>query len=79
MCAFMVVDSLGRCSVYLDRSRAEQQAVAQHGTMVALVAARAVVALQERAREARGILPNAGETMPADALARLQVLLGEGA
>jgi hypothetical protein len=35
--AWLVVDSRGRRSVYLDRSRAESQAVAQHGVLVELV------------------------------------------
>lgn len=77
--AFLISDSRGRRSVCLDQSRAEEQAAAQHGTLVPLVPVHVLTDLQERAREARGILPAAGEAMPADVLARLQVLLGEGA
>lgn len=77
--AFLVADPNGRRSIYLDEARAEAQASAQHGVLVDLVPGHVLVDLQERTREARGILPAAGEAMPADVLARLQVLLGEGA
>jgi hypothetical protein len=35
--AWLVIDLRGRRSVYIDRSRAESQAVAQHGVLVELV------------------------------------------
>lgn len=76
--AFLVIDTRARRSVYLDQARATEAAAVQHGEIVPLVPEWRLTELQERAREARGLLPGAGEPIPADVLARLQVLLGEG-
>ena len=76
--AFLVIDSRARRSVYLDQARATEAAAVQHGELVPLVPEWRLTELQERTREARGLLPEWGQAMPADVLARLLVLLGEG-
>ena len=75
--AFLVIDTRASRSVYLDQARATEAAAVQHGELVPLMPEWRLTEQQERAREARGLLPAAGEPMPADVLARLRVLLGE--
>jgi hypothetical protein len=75
--AFLVIDSRARRSVYLDEARANEQAATLHGEVVALTPQWRLDARIERAREARGLLPKAGQVLPADVHARLMNLLGE--